>query len=463
MTKYAFLSATGLVAAYRAGELSPVDIVRQTFERIERIEPKINAFCVVARQEDLLREAREAEARWRAKAPRGELDGVPVSVKDAIIAEGWPTLRGSRTSPKDPGNEDAPSVARLREAGALIIGKTTTPEFGWAGVTHSPLSGVTRNPWNLALTPGGSSGGSAAALAAGIGHAAIGTDAGGSVRIPGAFCGLVALKPTAGRVPNYPPSAVGTLGHIGPMTHTVSDAALMLNIIGVPDGRDWLSLPPADRDHRVGLNAGIRGLRIAYSPTLGYAKVQPEVAALVAKAVAQLESLGARVEEVARPFDDPTDLFRTFFFAGISHATRPFDQAKLALLDPDLRKVLDEARKVTLADYMGATDRRGALGRTMRAFHEKYDLIVTPTLAVTAFEAGKLTPPGYGDDWTAWTPFTYPFNLTGQPAATVPCGLVGGDKPVGLQIAGAMYQDHLVLRAAQAYFETQPPARHPEL
>jgi aspartyl-tRNA(Asn)/glutamyl-tRNA(Gln) amidotransferase subunit A len=345
----------------------------------------------------------------------------------------------------------------------VILGKTTTPEFGWAGVTHSPLSGITRNPWNLSLTPGGSSGGSAAALAAGIGHAAIGTDAGGSVRIPGAFCGLVALKASAGRVPNYPPSAVGTLGHVGPMTHTVQDAALMLNIIGVPDGRDWLSLPPAERDYRIGLNAGIGGLRIAYSPTLGYAKVQPEVAALVAKAVAALESLGAHVDEVARPFDDPTDLFRINFFAGIAHAVRTFDEAKLALLDPDLRKVLGEARKVTLADYMGAIDRRAALGRTMRAFHEKYDLLVTPTLAVTAFEAGKLTPPGYGDDWTAWTPFTYPFNLTGQPAATVPCGLVGGDKPVGLQIVGAMYQDHLVLRAAQAYFATQPPARHPEL
>ena len=458
-----FLSATELVAAYRAGRLSPVEVVLHTYTRLERIEPKINAFCVVAERDDLLRLARESETRWRAKAPCGELDGVPVSVKDAIIARGWPTLRGSRTAPREPGTEDAPAVARLREAGALILGKTTTPEFGWTGVTHSPLSGVTRNPWNLTLTPGGSSGGSAAALAAGIGHAAIGTDAGGSVRIPGAFCNLVALKPSAGRVPNYPPSAVGTLGHIGPMTHTVADAALMLNVIGVPDGRDWLALPSAERDYRVGLNGGVRGLRIAYSPTLGYAKVQPEVASLVAKAVAVLESLGAHVEEVARPFDDPTDIFRIHFFAGITHSVRTFDEAKLALLDPDLRKVLGEARKVTLADYMGAIDRRGALGRATRAFHEKYDLLVTPTLAVAPFEAGKLTPPGYGDDWTAWTPFTYPFNLTGQPAATVPCGLVGGDRPVGLQIVGGMYQDHLVLRAAQAYFETQPRARHPEL
>jgi aspartyl-tRNA(Asn)/glutamyl-tRNA(Gln) amidotransferase subunit A len=353
-------------------------------------------------------------------------------------------------------------VARLREHGAIVLGKTTTPEFGWKGVTDSPLSGITRNPWNLDLTPGGSSGGSAAALAAGIGHAAIGTDAGGSVRIPASFCGLVALKATAGRVPNHPPSAVGTLGHIGPMTHTVEDAALMLNILAEPDGRDWLSLPPPDVDYRVGLNRGVRGLRIAFSPTLGYAKVQPEVADLVKKQAKTLEELGAHIDEVAAPFDDPTETFRTHFFAGIAHSVRVLSEAQLAKLDPDLLKVLEKARKVTLADYMTAIDRRAALGRATRAFHEKYDLLLTPTLAVAPFEAGRLAPEGYGDDWTAWTPFTYPFNLTGQPAATVPCGFVRGDRPVGLQIVGPMYQDHLVLRAAQAYQSARPVTRHPE-
>jgi aspartyl-tRNA(Asn)/glutamyl-tRNA(Gln) amidotransferase subunit A len=237
----------------------------------------------------------------------------------------------------------------------------------------------------------------------------------------------------------------------------------MLNVMAAPDGRDWLCLPPADRDYRIGLNRGVRGLRIAYSPTLGYAKVQPEVAALVAKAVAALESLGAQVEEVARPFEDPTETFRIHFFAGIAHSVRSFDEVQLGMLDPGLQKVLGQARKVTLADYMSAIDRRAALGRETRAFHGKYDLLVTPTLAVAPFEAGRIAPEGYGDDWTNWTPFTYPFNLTGQPAATVPCGLVGGDRPVGLQIVGGMYQDNLVLRAAQAYFDTQPPARHPEL
>src|SRR5437867_1074226 len=368
----AFFPVTQLITAYRAGTLSPVDAVRAAYERIERIEPKINAFCVVADKESSLRLAAEAQARWHKGEPRGDLDGVPVTVKDAILAKGWPTLRGSKTvDANQRWDEDAPAVARLREHGAILLGKTTTPEFGWAGVTHSPLSGISRNPWNLDLTPGGSSGGSAAALAAGIGHAAIGTDAGGSVRIPGSFCGLVALKATAGRVPNYPPSAVGTLGHIGPMTHTVEDAALMLNIMSEGDSRDWLSLPPSDVDYRIGLNGGIRGLRIAFSPTLGYAKVQHDVLEKVSEAVRVFETLGAHVEEVAAPFEDPTDIFRTHFFAGISHATRTLNEAQLAKLDPDLAKVLDQARKVTLTDYMSSIDRRAGLGRVMRAFDEK--------------------------------------------------------------------------------------------
>ncbi len=242
----AFLTVLDLTDAYRSRKLSPVEVTKVALDRASQLEPTLNAFCLLA-PEEAMASARDAESRWTRGDPLGPLDGVPITVKDTIITEGWPTLRGSKTiNPDQPWTEDAPSVVRVREQGAVILGKTTTPEFGWKGVTDSPLSGITRNPWNPEMTPGGSSGGSAAALAAGIGHAALGTDAGGSVRIPGAFTGLVAMKASVGRIPNYPPSAAGTLAHIGPLCRTVRDAGLLLDVISAPDARDWLCLPRRD-------------------------------------------------------------------------------------------------------------------------------------------------------------------------------------------------------------------------
>ncbi len=459
-----YLSISELVRRYRDGSLSPVEAVEAAYRRLERVEPKINAFCHLVDREESLSLARAAEARWKKAEPQGLLDGVPITVKDAILAKGWPTRKGSRLVDASPTPEDAPAVARVLEEGAIILGKTTTPEFGWKGVTDSPLSGITRNPWNIDKTPGGSSGGSAAALAAGVGHGAIGTDAGGSVRIPGAFCGLVAVKATVGRVPNYPPSAAGTMGHVGPMTHTVEDAALMLTVIGQPDPRDWLCLPAPEVDYRVGLDGGVRGLRVAWSPALGYAKVEPQVAALTAEAARVFEEMGATVEEVGAPFEDPTEVFRMHFFAGIAHSCHNFTPDQLKLLDPGLQRVVEQARQLSLEDYMTAVDRRGALGRATRAFHQKYDLLLTPTLAVAAFTAGRLAPEGWAEDWLPWTPFCFPFNLTGQPAATVPCGFTEEGLPVGLQVVGGMYQDALVLRAARAYQSARPTLdRRPSL
>ena len=319
----AFMALTDLVAAFEARDLSPVDAVTAAYRRIDAHEEDLNAFCHLLGEGKALDAAGEAERRWAQGAPAGPLDGVPLTVKDALLATGWATLRGSKLSdPATPDREDSPAVARAREAGAIVIGKTTMPEFGWKGVTDCPLSGITRSPWDLAMTPGGSSGGSAAALAAGIGNAAIGTDAGGSVRIPGSFSGLVALKASYGRIANYPPSAAGSLGHIGPMTRTVADAALMLNVMAKPDARDAANLPYDGRDWRTGIEDGIDGLRVAFSPTLGYARVDPEVAALVAGAAEALAALGAEVETVERPFEDPSACFRVHFFSGISHALR---------------------------------------------------------------------------------------------------------------------------------------------
>ncbi len=256
-----YLSATEMVARFRARDLSPVEVTRSVLARIDALNAQINAFCIVD-ADGALAAARAAEARWGRGDPLGPLDGVPVSVKDLLLTRGWPTLRGSRTiDPAGPWPDDAPAVARLRESGTIILGKTTTPEYGWKGVTDSPLTGVTRNPWNLARTPGGSSGGAAAQLAAGLGPLAIGTDGGGSIRIPSAFSGVTGIKPSFGRVPAWPLSPFGTVAHVGPMARTSADCALLLNVLARPDSRDWHALPYAGTDWTVALHAGMRGMR----------------------------------------------------------------------------------------------------------------------------------------------------------------------------------------------------------
>jgi aspartyl-tRNA(Asn)/glutamyl-tRNA(Gln) amidotransferase subunit A len=315
------LSATQLLQLYRAKVLSPVDVVRAALVRIEELNPRLNAFNFTA--PDALNSAKASEARWAKGEPMGLLDGVPASIKDILLTKGWPTLRGSSTvNAKGPWNDDAPAVARLREAGAVLLGKTTTPEFGWKGVTDSALTGITRNPWNTGCTPGGSSGGGAAAVAAGMGPLTIGTDGGGSIRIPCGFTGLFGLKPSFGRVPAWPLSPFGTVAHLGPITRTVADAALMMNVLTLPDARDWTALPYDPRDYRVGLEDGIRGLRIAYSPDLGYVKVNPEVAALVREAVQVFANLGAHIEEVGPGFENPAEIFRVHWYAGAAQAHR---------------------------------------------------------------------------------------------------------------------------------------------
>src|SRR5258706_3005447 len=275
---------TEVVEVFRKRAAPPVEVTAAVLRRIELVNPKLNAFNLVSEKAGA--DAKASEERWQRGEPKGLLDGVPVSVKDILLTKGWPTLRGSKTvDPKGPWNDDAPAVARLREHGAVLLGKTTTPEFGWKGFTDSPLTGITRNPWNPAKTPGGSSGGAAAALAAGMGALAIGTDGGGSIRIPCSFTGLFGIKPSFGRVPAWPLSPFGTVAHVGPMTRRVTDAALMLNVLALPDARDWYALPYEARDWRNALDQGVADLRIAYSPDLGYAAVDPEVAAIVRKAV----------------------------------------------------------------------------------------------------------------------------------------------------------------------------------
>jgi aspartyl-tRNA(Asn)/glutamyl-tRNA(Gln) amidotransferase subunit A len=455
------LSATELLALYRKKKLSPVEVTKAVYERIEKLNPLLNAFCFL---EPSLKEARKSEQRWLKNNPIGQLDGVPVSIKDLLLTKGWPTLRGSKTiDPRGPWNDDAPAVARLREHGAVLLGKTTTPEFGWKGVTDSPLTGITRNPWNPKMTPGGSSGGGAAAVAAGMGPLTIGTDGGGSIRIPCSFTGLFGLKPSFGRVPAWPLSPMGTVAHVGPMTRTVTDAALMLNVISLPDNRDWHALPYDGRDYRIGLEDGVRGLRIAYSSDMGYAKVDPEIEKLVAKAVKTFTRLGAHVESRDPGFEDCGPLFAAHWFPGAAAIVRNTPARKRALMDKGLLETARMGEKVTTAQYLAAVQKRGALGVLMNRFHETYDLLVTPTLPLAAFRAGQEMANLLKEKrWTDWSPFSYPFNLTQQPAATIPCGLTKKGLPVGLHIVGPRYADALVLRAARA-FESAHPITLPDV
>jgi aspartyl-tRNA(Asn)/glutamyl-tRNA(Gln) amidotransferase subunit A len=457
------LTATELMDAFRRKTLSPVDVTAAVLKRIEALNPVLNAFNLVA-AEEALQQAKASEARWLAGQPKGLLDGVPASVKDIILTKGWPTLRGSKTiDPKGPWNDDAPATARLREHGAVLLGKTTTPEFGWKGVCDSPLTGITRNPWNTAKTPGGSSGGAAAAVASGMGPLAVGTDGGGSIRIPCSFTGLFGIKASFGRVPAWPLSPFGTVAHVGPMTRSVADAALMLNVLALPDARDWHALPYEPRDWRTGLEQGVADLRIAYSPNLGYAKVDAEIASIVRKAVSVFEDLGARVEEKNPGFENPEQLFVTHWFSGAAFLLKGIPKDKHKLIDPGLLEVASQGEKITAHELLDAQLKRGALGTHMNLFHRDYDLLVTPTLSIAAFDAGKeVADKMLQDRWTDWTPFTFPFNLTQQPAASIPCGLTKAGLPVGLHLVGPRYADALVLRAARA-FESAVPLKMPNL
>ncbi|WP_399925621.1 amidase [Streptomyces kanamyceticus] len=455
MSELTDLTAVRLVDGYRKGEFSPVDVVRAALRRAEETQPLVNAFVRIEAQ-TALAQAEASAGRWRRGEPQGLVDGVPVSVKDLLLLRGGPTLRGSRTIRAEGAwDEDAPSVARLREHGAVFIGRTTTPEFGWKGVTDSPLSGITRNPYDTSRTSGGSSGGSAVAVAVGAGPLSLGTDGGGSVRIPAAFCGIFALKPTYGRVPLYPASPFGTLSHVGPMTRNAADAALMMEVITGPDPRDWSQLGAVAGSFRAGLDGGVRGLRVAYSPSLGgQVAVRPAVAAAVRRAVESLAAQGAYVEEADPDFSEPVEAFHTLWFSGAARVVQHLAPDRRELLDPGLREICGQGARYSALDYLAAVDVRMDLGRRLGRFHSAYDLLVTPTLPITAFEAGAEVPKGSGHRrWTGWTPFTYPFNLTQQPAATVPCGVDEEGLPIGVQIVGARHADTVVLRAAHALYE----------
>ena len=450
------LSATRLLALYKSKALSPVEVTHTVLGQIAKLNSSINAFCVVDHDRSM-QLAQASEQRWFNGSPIGMLDGIPASVKDLVLAKGWPTRRGSLTiDPDQAWEDDGPPVARMREQGAIIMGKTTTPEFGWKGVTDSPLTGITRNPWNHAMTPGGSSGGAAAAAALGMGPLHLATDGGGSIRIPAAFCGVFGFKPSWGLVPVHPHSPALTLWHQGPITRTVDDAALLQSVIASPDSRDWYQLPAASHDYVSQLNHGVKGWRIAYSPDLGYADVDPAIATAIEKQLQVFRDLGAQVDVIDFKLDDPISIMRPLWAVALALAIEPMSPEKRALVEPAMLELAQPGFELSALDYRKLEKEREALGRRLNNLTETYDLLITPQMPITAFEAGYEVPPGGSRKrWWEWSPFTYPFNLSQQPTATVPCGFING-LPIAMQLVGAKFSDVKVLQAARAYEAIHP-------
>lgn len=460
-----YKSATELKALIAAKEVSPVEIVDAAIARLHETEPKLNSFVTLT--EDVAREAaRAAEDAVMRGETKGLLLGLPVSVKDLIAMGGVKCTFGSRTQAENIADADAPSVERLRAHGACILGKTTTSEFGCKAVGDSPLTGITRNPWNLDKTPGGSSAGAAASVAAGVTPFALGTDGGGSVRIPGSLTGLFAIKAQFARVPIFPVSATTTLSHVGPMSRTVRDAALLLQATAGFDARDPFAVAQGVPDFLAACDKPVKGLRVAWSPTLGYAKPDPEVLALCERAAKRFSDFGCDVELVETVMeDDPEEIWMAEFYAGAGTRLKPVLDSAPDLLDPAVRETLAKALDRPLGAYYAKVFERYAFRETMRAFFTRYDLLLSPALPVPAFDAGLNAPPNDpGANIVSWVRYCYPFNLTGTPAATVPAGFTSEGLPVGLQVASPALREDLIFAAAAAFEEACPWAdRRPEI
>jgi aspartyl-tRNA(Asn)/glutamyl-tRNA(Gln) amidotransferase subunit A len=451
------MTAEALSAAFASRRVSPVESTKAVLDRIRRHDAKVNAFTRIE-EEGALAQARESEARWTRGEPLSPIDGIPTTIKGLSNVLGWANQRGSKLIDPVPATEEGSPVRNLRAAGAVFVGLTTTPEFGWKGLTDSPLTGITRNPWNVERTPGGSSGGAAVAAACGFGALHQGSDGAGSVRIPAAFTGVFGIKATFGRIPAYPASPFRAVSHIGPLTRTVRDAALMMNVLQKPDPRDPTGLPYDGRDWLGGIEAGLRGIRIGYSRTLGgRANVHPDVAARVEAAVKTMAAIGAEVEEVDPALPDHAEAMLVMWSTAAAKLRTMLPQDRLDHLDAGLKDMMAIGQRYTLNDWYAADAVRMAMGRAMGEFHQRFDVLVTPMMPLPAFKAGQdLSEPGQ-KTWMDWSPFTYPFNMTGQPAASVPCGFASDGLPVGLHIVGPMYGEAVVLRVARGFERAMPP------
>ncbi|OYX84013.1 MAG: amidase, partial [Azorhizobium sp. 35-67-5] len=441
-----------LTHAFRTGARSPVEVTQAALARAEAINPALNAFLTLD-HERALAAARASEARWRAGAPLSPIDGIPTTLKDIVWVRDWSVRYGSGTTPATPYAEDAPSVRRLRDAGAVFIGLTTSPEFGWKAVTDSPAFGITRNPHDPSKTPGGSSGGAAVAAACGAGVLHLGTDGGGSIRVPASFCGIAGLKPTFGRVPAYPASAFGTVAHIGPMARHAEDLAPMLAAMSGRDLADWAqgagALAPLAAQLPPGFPLGAR-IGVWAEPPTG--AVEPAVAAAFAAALNRLDVLGAILEPITLPFADRVaDIFEKHWYTGAANRLQGVPEAMRAGLDPGFLEIAAEGARFSAVDLITAQAARGAFGMAMDALSARYDFIISPGVSVLPFTAGDLVPAGSGlTRWHLWAGFSFPINLSQQPAAVIPLAPSPEGLPIALQIMGARGADGAVLAAAAA-------------
>ena len=420
-------------------------------KRAATLQPHLNALVLIDK-DGAQAAAKAAELRWQKGVPLSPLDGVPTTIKDTTNVEGWPTRYGSHSTDETTAPDNAAVTDRFLAAGMIIFGKSTTPEFGWKAITDSPLQGVTRNPWNLAHSPGGSSGGASSLTAAGINPFNHGNDGGGSIRIPASHTGLVGLKPSYGRIPQYPADApFADVISQGVLARSVLDTAMALNVTAGPDPRDWRSLPTEARDYTVGLDAGVRGWKIGLSLDLGHVKADPEVRELVAAAARRFEELGAHVEEVGPMFEPLQEHFEPLWIGSFATRFRQIPTQLHDKLDPGLRALMEKGLAITLADYARAFEARSRLARDLALWHRNYDLLLAPVAPTAGPPVETLYNSEAFPRWTKGAPYTLPCNLTGQPAASMPAGLTSAGLPVGIQIIGPPRADDVVLRAMRAF------------
>ena len=455
----AYASAFDLKNAFAKKQLSPVEVVKASLDRAESLELKLRSFVTLT-PELALDAAKKAESAIIRGENAGLLLGLPISIKDVIPVKGVRFTTGSKAMADNIAQISAPVVERVIAAGACIIGKTTTSEFGAKAVGDCPLTGATRNPWNVSKTSGGSSAGATASVASGVTPFSVATDGGGSIRIPCSFTGLFGIKPQFARVPMYPVSAATTLAHCGSIARTVRDAALLLTAESGFDSRDPFSVADPAPDYLAACERPIKGMRIAWTPTLGFAWADPEVLRITESAAMTFEKLGCEVELVEKVFDeDPVEIWSSEFYAGIGTRLRPVLEKSRNLLDPAVIAIVEQALKQTLEQYYTNVFRRYDFREKTRQFFEKFDLLLSPTLPVPAFDANRDLPielEKSDRNVVSWVYYTYAFNLTGQPAASIPAGFTKSKLPVGLQMVARTHQEVDIFRAAAAFEDTRP-------